>query len=85
MESGAQVQDAYSEVKGDNLLEQPIADLFDAYAIPYYRSGIRSFWGYPDSRYAFGLSPGPDFVLPEESPTVVIESKDRRGRRHSPR
>lgn len=28
-----QVQDAYSEVKGDNLLEQPIADLFDANGI----------------------------------------------------
>ncbi|MCY4621610.1 MAG: hypothetical protein OXD34_07235 [bacterium] len=23
----------------------------------------------------FGLSPGPDFLLPEESPTVIIESK----------
>ena len=34
-----QVQDAYSEVKGDNLLEKPIADLFDAHSISYYRSG----------------------------------------------
>lgn len=69
-----QVQDAYSEVKGDNLLEQPIADLFDAHAIPYYRSGSGAS-GASQTSDAFGLSPGPDFVLPEESPTVVIESK----------
>ena len=33
-----QVQDAYSEVKGDRLLEKPIANLFDEHGIPYYRS-----------------------------------------------
>ena len=69
-----QVQDAYSEVKGDNLLEQPIADLFDGNHIPYYRSGSGAS-GATHTSETFGLSPGPDFVLPEESPTVIIESK----------
>ena len=69
-----QVQNAYSEVKGDNLLEQPIADLFDEHHIPYYRSGSGAS-GAAQTADAFGLSPGPDFVLPEESPTVIIESK----------
>lgn len=69
-----QVQDAYSEVKGDNLLEQPIADLFDDHRVPYYRSGSGAS-GAAQTADAFGLSPGPDFVLPEESPTVIIESK----------
>ena len=65
-------QNAYSEVKG-NLLEQPIADLFDAGGISYYRSGGAA--GAALTERKFGLSPGPDFVLPEESPTVIIESK----------
>ena len=69
-----QVQDAYSEVKGDNLLEQPIADLFDENDIPYYRSGSGAS-GATQTAETFGLSPGPDFVLPQESPTVIIESK----------
>ena len=68
------VQNAYSEVKGDNLLEQPIADLFDDHAIPYYRSGTGAS-GAAQTADTFGLSPGPDFVLPEQSPTVIIESK----------
>ena len=69
-----QVQDAYSEVKGDNLLEQPIADLFDANGISYYRSGTGAS-GATETERRFGLSPGPDFVLPKDSPTVIIESK----------
>ena len=69
-----QVQDAYSEVKGDNLLEQPIADLFDAEGISYYRSGT-SAAGASMTERRFGLSPSPDFLLPENSPTVSIESK----------
>lgn len=69
-----QIQDAYSEVKGDKLLEQPIADLFEANGISYYRSGTGAS-GATETERKFGLSPGPDFVLPEESPTVIIESK----------
>ena len=69
-----QIQDAYSEVKGDNLLEQPIADLFDECGISYYRSKAGAS-GATETDLRFGLSPGPDFVLPEESPTLIIESK----------
>lgn len=69
-----QVQDAYSEVKGDNLLEQPIADLFDAGGISYYRSGTGAT-GAALTEKKFGISPGPDFLLPDNSPTVTIESK----------
>lgn len=69
-----QVQDAYSETKGDSLLEQPIADLFDANGISYYRSGA-GVSGAVLTERKYGLSPGPDFVLPEQAPTVIIESK----------
>ena len=69
-----QVQDAYSEVKGDRLLEKPIANLFDEYGISYYRSASGAT-GAARTAEIFGFSPGPDFVLPEESPTVIVESK----------
>ncbi|MYI55501.1 MAG: hypothetical protein F4062_00450 [Acidimicrobiia bacterium] len=69
-----QVQDAYSEVKGDRLLEQPIADLFEANHIAYLRAGGGAS-GAKATAELLGLSPGPDFALPLDSPTVVIESK----------
>ena len=69
-----QIQDAYSEVKGDKLLEQPIADLLDANGISYYRSDAGAT-GATVTVQEFGISPGPDFLLPKESPTVLIESK----------
>ena len=69
-----QVQDAYSEVKGDRLLEKPIANLFEKHGIPHYRSASGAT-GAARTAELFGLSPGPDFVLPEESPTVIVESK----------
>ena len=69
-----QVQDAYSEVKGDRLLERPIANLFDDHGIPYYRSASGAT-GAARTAEIFGFSPGPDFVLPEETPTVIVESK----------
>lgn len=69
-----QIQDAYSEVKGDNLLENPIAALFDEEGVPYYRSssGTRAANA---STKDLGFSPGPDFAVPDDSPTVIIESK----------
>jgi hypothetical protein len=69
-----QVQDAYSEAKGDALLEHPLVALLDRERIPYHhsRSGAS---GAAETAQRFGLSPGPDFVLPDTSPTVVIESK----------
>lgn len=69
-----QIQDAYSEVKGDRLLEQPIADLFEANEIAYLRAGTGAS-GATSTAELLGLSPGPDFALPQDSPTVVIESK----------
>lgn len=69
-----QVQDAYSEVKGDNLLELPIETLFRDEGIPYYRtpSGAR---GAAEARARYNLNPGPDFVLPDDPPSVILESK----------
>lgn len=69
-----QVQDAYSEAKGDALLERPLAALLEREQIPYYhsRSGAS---GASETAQRFGINPGPDFLLPDTSPTVVIESK----------
>lgn len=69
-----QVQDAYSEAKGDNLAEFPVVDLFDRHGVPYWRSpaGAR---GAAKTSAKYGLVPGPDFVIPDVSPTVVLESK----------
>ena len=69
-----QVQDAYSEVKGDRLLEMPLANLLDSNGISYYQSGSGAT-GAARTAERFGLSPGPDFALPEQSPTVIVESK----------
>lgn len=69
-----QAQDAYSEVKGDNVLELPLSRLLDDEEIPYYRAPA----GATGARHTvarFGIEPGPDFVLPPDSPTVVIEVK----------
>lgn len=69
-----QVQDAYSEVKGDSLLEIPIESLLVEHGIPYHRTKPGAS-GAAHTAERFGLSPGPDFVLPPRNPTVVIESK----------
>lgn len=69
-----QVQDAYSEGKGDHLLEIPISKMFDEEGIPYYRTPSGAS-GAAAASAKFGLSPGPDFVLPEDAPTVIIEAK----------
>ncbi len=69
-----QVQDAYSEVKGDAVLEIPLQDLLDAHGVPYHRTK-RGAPGAAETATRFGLKPGPDFVIPDDSPTLVIESK----------
>ncbi|WP_420622774.1 hypothetical protein [Candidatus Poriferisodalis sp.] len=69
-----QVQDAYSEVKGDAILEFPLRDLLDAHAVPYHRTK-RGASGAAETAERFGVKPGPDFVIPDESPTLVVESK----------
>ena len=69
-----QVQDAYSEVKGDALLEYPLRDLLTQHNVPHHhtRSGAT---GAEETMERYGVSPGPDFVVPDESPTLVIEAK----------
>lgn len=69
-----QVQDAYSEVKGDAVLEYPLRDMLDMHHIPYHRSS-RGASGAKETVERYGMSPGPDFVIPDESPTLVVESK----------
>lgn len=69
-----QVQDAYSEVKGDAILERPLSALLKREAISFHRAG-RGASGATETAQLFGIAPGPDFLLPATSPTVVIESK----------
>jgi hypothetical protein len=69
-----QVQDAYSEVKGDALLEVPLMAMFQRERVPFYRSQ-RVASGATATATQFGINPGPDFLLPDLSPTVIVESK----------
>jgi hypothetical protein len=69
-----QVQKAYSEVKGDNVLELPIETLFQDEGIPYYRTPSGAA-GAAEARQRYNLNPGPDFVLPDDPPAVILESK----------
>ena len=69
-----QVQDAYSEVKGDAVLEFPLRDLLDEHDIPYHHTRPGAS-GALETAKRYRMSPGPDFVIPDESPTLVIESK----------
>lgn len=69
-----QVQDAYSEVKGDALLEVPLSDMFEREGIPFYRSQPGAS-GATQTAQRFGINPGPDFLLPDSAPTVIVESK----------
>lgn len=69
-----QVQDAYSEVKGDAILELPTEDLLLGHRIPYWRSR-RGAAGARETVLRSGIEPGPDFLVPDESPAVIIETK----------
>lgn len=69
-----QVQDAYSEVKGDAVLEYPLRDLLDEHGVPYHHTRPGAS-GARETAEFYGISPGPDFVIPDESPTLVVESK----------
>ncbi len=69
-----QVQDAYSEVKGDALLELPLKELFERERIPFHQSK-RGAAGAGETAQRYGINPGPDFLLPDEGPTVIVESK----------
>jgi len=69
-----QVQDAYSEGKGDNVLEIPLERLLAEEGIPFYRARSGAT-GATEAARRYGLHPGPDFVIPDDQPAVVIESK----------
>lgn len=69
-----QVQDAYSEVKGDALLEVPLSLLLEREKVPFYRAS-RGASGATQTTQQFGINPGPDFLLPDTNPTVIVESK----------
>lgn len=69
-----QVQDVYSEVKGDAVLEMPLEALLRSERIPFWRSP-RGATGARATADRYGINPGPDFVIPEESPAVIVESK----------
>ncbi len=69
-----QVQDAYSEVKGDAVLEYPLRDLLDKHDIPHHHTRPGAS-GARETAERYGMSPGPDFVIPDEAPTLVVESK----------
>lgn len=69
-----QVQDAYSEVKGDAILELPINTLLTEAGVPFYQAPAGAA-GAQQTATRYNLNPGPDFLVPEDSPTVIIESK----------
>lgn len=54
-----QVQDAYSEVKGDAVLEIPVETLLREERIPHWRSR-RGATGAAETARAYGIEPGPD-------------------------
>lgn len=69
-----QVQDAYSEVKGDTILEVPVETLLLSEGIPYWRSR-RGATGAGETAQRYGIDPGPDFLIPADSPAVIVETK----------
>lgn len=69
-----QVQDAYSEVKGDAILEVPVETLLNAASIPHWRSR-RGATGAGETAARYGIEPGPDFLIPADNPAVIVETK----------
>jgi hypothetical protein len=69
-----QAQDAYSEVKGDAILELPLERLLIAEGVPHWRSRSGAT-GARETAQRYGIEPGPDFLVPAESPAVIIETK----------
>ena len=69
-----QVQDAYSEIKGDALLERPLRELLLARGIPHHHTAPGAT-GAAETKARYDISPPPDFVIPDSMPTVAIEAK----------
>ena len=69
-----QVQDAYSERKGDALLEDPLSELFDGRGVPHYRTPPGAT-GAAQTAARYGVRPAPDFFVPDVAPVLAIEAK----------
>jgi len=69
-----QVQDAYSEVKGDGILELPLETMLREHSIPFWRSPPGAS-GARQTAQRYGIDPGPDFLIPDDNPAVIVESK----------
>lgn len=69
-----QVQDAYSEVKGDAILEVPVETLLRLEGVPHWRSR-RGASGASETAARYGIEPGPDFLIPADNPSVIVETK----------
>lgn len=69
-----QVQDAYSEAKGDAILEVPVERLLREEGVPFWRSR-RGASGAGETAARYGIEPGPDFLVPAENPAVIVETK----------
>ncbi len=69
-----QVQDAHSEIKGDALLEHPLSALLQAHDIPHYRTESGAT-GAARAVERYRISPAPDFLIPDENPTLAVEAK----------
>ena len=69
-----QVQDRYSEAKGDALLEQPFMELLGENGIGHHRTGP-GWGGSKETKERYGLDPAPDFVIPASKPTLAVDAK----------
>ena len=69
-----QVQDAYSETKGDALLERPLRELLLTRGIPHHHTAAGAS-GAALTKARYEISPAPDFLIPDSMPTVAIEAK----------
>ena len=62
-------------MKGDAILEYPLRDLLNEHDIPYHHTRPGASGAQETAERYGGMSPGPDFVIPDEAPTLVVESK----------
>ena len=69
-----QVQDAHSEMKGDALLEDPLSELLEEHGVPHYRTPPGAT-GAAVTAERYGVTPAPDFLIPEAAPTLAVEAK----------
>ena len=69
-----QVQEAHSEKKGDALLEDPLSELLDEHGVPHDRTPPGAT-GAAATAERYGVTPAPDFLIPDAAPTLAVEAK----------